>query len=146
MTVRAMRKVPLLFIVLLPFSTACDRRTVIIFEGGNPPVFVLSGSGELGDLRIYGPQQREVGSDLNFAIWEIQPIKGYLEGERLERLGRITYGVIPEGYKQIYPEHDAAVPPLVDGQKYEYWFQTINAPEARAYFEIRDGKAVEIPK
>jgi hypothetical protein len=141
-----MRKVLLLFMLLPLFSTACERRTAVKLEGENPPVFVVSGGGELGCLRIYGPKQREVGSDLNYAIWEIEPTNGYMEGERLERLGRITYGVIPKGYKQIYPENDAAAPPLVDGQKYEYWLQTINAPHARASFEMRDGKAVEIPK
>ena len=146
LNVHTMRDLLLLSTLLLTFLTACERRTVVKLEGGNPPAFVLSGSGELGDLRIYGPKQREVRSDLDYAIWEIQPINGYLEGERLERLSRIIYGVIPKGYKQIYPEPDAAVPQLVDGQKYEYWLQSINAPHARAYFEIRDGKAVEIPK
>jgi hypothetical protein len=141
-----MKKAPHTLIPLLLFMATCERPTVVKLGGGNPPTFTLSGSGELGDLRIYGPKQRDVGSDLSFAMWEIMPVNGYLEGEPIERLGKITYGVVPKGYKQIYPENDAPAPALVPGQKYEYWFQTINAPHARGYFEIKDGKAVEIPK
>jgi hypothetical protein len=121
-----------------------ERPTKVKLEGGIPPTFVLSGSGTLGDLVIYGPKQRDVGSDRNHAIWEIQPIRGFMNGEQVETIGTIKYGEVPQGYKQIYPANNAAPRSLVSGIKYGYWFQTVDAPHARASFEIRDGKAVEI--
>jgi hypothetical protein len=136
----------LLSVFVLLILASCERATKVTLAGGNPPGFVLSGSGELGDLRIYGPKQREVSSDLSFVIWEIEPIDGFLNGKLIEDIGSIKYGVVPQGYKQIYPENGATAPALVVGEKYQYWFQTINAPQARSYFEIRDNKAVEVPK
>ena len=124
----------------------CERGTTVKLKDGNPPTFVLSGSGELGDLVIYGPKQRDVSSDRSFALWEIKPLNGFLNGRAVEDIRSIKYGVVPRDYKQVYPENGASPPHLVAGEKYEYWFQTINAPHARAYFAIRDNKAVELPK
>lgn len=122
-----------------------ERQTRVKLEGGERPVFVLSGSGTLGDLVVYGPRQRDIVSDRSFALWEIRPVNGYLHGRGIEELGRITYGTVPEGYEQVYPENSGPPPSLVSGVKYQYWFITVNAPHARKDFEIRDGKAVEIP-
>lgn len=121
-----------------------ERATEVTLEGTNPPVFVLSGSGKLSDLIIYGPRQRDVGGDRAFAVWEIKPIGGRSVSESVESIGRIKYGMLPKNYVQIYPENGASAPPLIEGQRYEYWFQTLNAPHARSYFEIRDGKAVAV--
>ena len=137
-----------LFISMLSLIlvSSCERSTRVNFEGGNPPTFVLSGSGELGDLIIYGPKQRNIDGDRAFALWEIMPIDGFMNGRSVESIGTIKYGVVPEGYKQVYPENGLSPPALEEGHKYEYWFQTINAPHARAYFEIRGNKAVELNK
>ena len=121
-----------------------ERPTQVKLEGGERPVFVLSGSGTLEDLVVYGPKQREMFGDRSNALWEILPKKG-LKRRGVEELGRITYGIVPAGYKQVYPERSAPPPLLVPGVRYEYWFITVNAPHARKDFEIRDGKAVEIP-
>jgi hypothetical protein len=146
LVVIAMKHFFMLSLVLLSAFETCERATKVTITPDNPPTFLLSGSGELGDLRIYGPKQRDVSSDLSFVVWEIQPIDGFNNGKLLEEIGSIKYGVVPEGYKQIYPENRATPLALVPGEKYSYWFQTINAPHARAYFEIRANKAVEIPK
>ena len=122
-----------------------ERPTQVKLEGGERPVFVLSGSGTLGDLVVYGPKQRDMFGDRSNAIWEIVAKKGQLNGRGVEDLARISYGIVPEGYKQVYPERSAPPPSLVPGVKYQYWFITVNAPHARKDFEIRDGKAVEIP-
>jgi hypothetical protein len=130
------------------FIVSCElfpeNATKVTLEGNDPLTFILSGSGELDDLIIYGSRQRDVGSDRNYAIWEIQPINGYMKGDQIARIGKIKYGIVPEGYKQIYPENNEVPPALVPGERYEYWFITSNAPHARKYFEIRDGKAREI--
>jgi hypothetical protein len=51
---------------------------------------------------------------------------------------------VPEGYRQVCPENGDAPPPLVRGNKYEYWFDTSDAPHARSYFVIRGTRAVEV--
>ena len=137
----------LLILLMLTSMTACglfSQRAEVTLSG-NPPLFTLSGRGILGDFIIYGPRQRDVHSDRNFAVWEIEPIKGYLEGAYIADIGSIKYGIVPEGYKQVYPENNQTPPPLIEGVKYNYWLQLINAPHVRKSFEIRDNKAVETP-
>src|SRR5262245_17727592 len=106
----------ILTVGLLLLATACsstrDRTTKISLEGGNVPAFVLSGSGLLGDFVVYGKKQRNTGSDRDYATWEIEPISGYLAGKPLDELKSINYGVLPQGYKQVYPENNASPPPL----------------------------------
>ena len=137
--------VTLVLALIVSCAPTFERRTHVKLEGGERPVFVLSGSGTLGNLVVYGPKQRDIVGDRSNAMWEILPRKGYLEGRSVEELERITYGIVPQGYKQKYPERSAPPPSLVPGVKYAYWFNTVNAPHARKHFEIRDGKAVEIP-
>lgn len=126
--------------------TLSERATKVRLEGGNPPTFALSGSGQLSDLVIHGPKQRDIAGDRAFALWEIEPMGGDEKAEAVETLGSIKYGVVPRNYFQVYPENGVPPPPLIEGERYAYWFQTINAPHARAYFEIRDGKAVELSR
>lgn len=122
------------------------QSTRVKLEGENPPLFVLSGSGKLSDLIIFGPKQRDISGDRAFALWEIKPTDGRKASEPLETIGKIKYGVVPKNYVQIYPENGVSPPSLLEGERYEYWVQTLNAPHARSYFEIRDGKAVEVSR
>jgi len=125
--------------------TACERETTVRLEGDNPPVFAISGSGNLAALTIYGPeveQAQEPFADTG-AIWKIVPDLGYLKGTNVERLRSITYGVIPKGYKQVIPQSGAPAQ-LVSGKRYSYWFDTTNAPHAGGSFEIRDGRAIPV--
>jgi hypothetical protein len=135
----------LMFVQLLACAIPNERSTKVRLEGGNPPTFVLSGSGELSDLVIYGPKQRDIIGDRAFAVWEIKPINGHEGAESIESLSPIKYGSVPKNYIEVYPGNGASAPPLIEGEKYQYWFQTINAPHARGYFEIRNGKPVETP-
>lgn len=61
----------------------------------------------------------------------------------LDRIGSIRYGVVPLGYKQIYPENGKELPSLLSGTNYDYWFQIVNAPHIRGKFEIKDGKIID---
>jgi hypothetical protein len=124
------------------FSSACERDTRLIIEEGNPPGFVMSGSGTLGFLRIRGPKkQREaVGEDASI-YWEIEP-KDEDSDRNVGRLSPITYGKVPDGYTQVYPEQGQAAPPLVEGERYNIRIATNNANGVNKSFEIRQGKAV----
>ena len=125
------------------------RATQVRLEGTNPLVFVLSGTGTLAHLVIYAPQQCAGDQDLSLAetpwetLWEIEPIGGYLKARKIEDIGAVQYGVVPAGYKQNYPGNGVGPPALVRGNKYEYWFDTADAPHARNYFVIRGHRAVE---
>lgn len=122
-----------------------ERPTKVKIEAINPPVFRLSGSGELSVFVIHGPKkQRNIVGDRAYAVWEIKPSRGDENAQSVESLGAVKYGIVPKNYVQVYPENGVPPPPLVGGEHYGYWFQTLNAPEARGYFEIRDGKAVEL--
>ena len=57
----------------------------------------------------------------------------------VENLSPITYGKVPEGYKQVYPEQGNA-PALVEGERYYVWVGTFDANGAGKHFIIRNGK------
>ena len=60
----------------------------------------------------------------------------------MEEIGKITYGVVPNGYRQKFPASGEAQR-LVPGRYYSFEFSTVNAPHAWGYFVIRNDK-VEI--
>jgi hypothetical protein len=127
-------------ILLFPCNACFERRTQVKLEGGSPLIFNVSGSGNLVDLTVgIDIQDKSVpASKRSLIIWEIVPVKR--DGEGLEEIGKITYGVVPEGYRQLVPAQGAP-PPLSQGVYYYYSFATINAPQAWGGFEIINDKA-----
>jgi hypothetical protein len=63
----------------------------------------------------------------------------------LNEMGSIKYGIIPKGYKQVYPENNNQPPLLLEGQSYMIQAMTVNAPWGQMVFEIQNGKAIEVP-
>jgi|ERR1700733_10267018 hypothetical protein len=128
--------------ILVLTATGCERDTSITLRGGNPPKFVLSGSGGLTFLVINGPKQmREAPAWEGSALWEIEPSSDNRDNwRRLESIGTITYGQTPDGYRQKYPENGARAAPLEEGEEYSYWFVTVNANGASGRFRITNGK------
>jgi tellurite resistance protein TerC len=122
--------------------------TKVKLEGANPLIFNLSGTGMLAHLVIYAAKHSDTDDGLEVTsaetLWEIEPIAGYASGKRVEEIGAIQYGVVPPGYKQIQPKNSTP-PALQKGHKYEYWFDTADAPHARNYFIIRGQRCVEVP-
>jgi hypothetical protein len=140
---RTLILLPLLFLI-----QGCERRTEVKLEGGTTPRFVLRGSGRLGTVLVFGPEQEQIAEanpfDDTYALWRLEPETNEETGaDRVEDLGTITYGVVPKGYQQIKPR-TGPPPPLVPGKRYRYWFVTVNAPHASGYFEIQNGKAVPV--
>ena len=135
------KEVPVAIFLLLMglLGSACERDTRLLIEPGNPPKFVLSGSGTLGALRIRGPKkQREAVGEDGSVYWEIEP-KEEGSDRKVERMGLIPYGRVPEGYLQVYPEQGQA-PPLVEGERYNIRVATNNANGVDKFFVIRNGK------
>ena len=140
-TIRRLRLFALLFTIAI--FAGCERSTRIGVEGGTTPVFVLSGSGKLASLVVYSPdfaEKAESPWDENLALWKISPIGGYMNGTLVGQLDRISYGVVPDGYRQVKPPIGSA-PALIEGQKYSYDVETTNAPGAAGFLEIRNSKA-----
>jgi hypothetical protein len=134
----------ILAIVLALLTFGCERGTKIRLLNQNPPAFELSGSGRLAMIRVHGQKVRDAAGETGFINWEITPKAGRLNGRLVEEIGRITYGKIPDGYKQIYPSAEESLPALLEGQQYHIFVDTMNANVASMYFEIQDGKVIEI--
>jgi len=140
-------KITVLIVVMI-FMIACSqsnqKSTHIDLEGGEKPTFKLNGGGSLDRFVIYGPRQREGGSSVAFTVWEIVPIAGSLNGKYLWTLGSIKYGIVPKGYKQIYPEGNLSPPLIVENETYRYRAEIMSAPWVVADFKLISGKVVEV--
>ena len=125
-----------ILLLALPLITvACERDTTLAIQGSNTPKFVLSGSGTLGSLRVVGPlRQREAQGEDASVYWMIKPAPE-MGPERIETLSPITYGKVPPGYVQVYPEQVEA-PPLVEGVRYFIDVSTNGANGVRRNFTL----------
>ena len=136
----------LLVMLILLFGCSCgDRKTKISVTGNSIPVFTLSGSGLITDFAIYGPRQRAGDQQAAFAVWQLVPVSDIDSLDDVSSISSIKYGIIPKGYKQVYPEGGTSPTPLPEGVKYLLQITTVNAPWGQLAFEIRAGRAVEIP-
>jgi hypothetical protein len=122
---------------------ACEVDSGVTMNSDNPPTFFVSGSGRLDMLKIHGPKVREAEGDAAFVAWEITPKGGRFNGTQLWSLRSVTYGQVPDGYKQVYPEQGEA-PALVEGYKYHAFFDTTGANGAHKYFTLNAGKVTEV--
>jgi hypothetical protein len=112
--------------------------------GSNPPTFVISGSGELGEVIITKPveeQTKDILDEKN-VLWKIGAIN--MPGAAVEVVRSVTYGIAPPGYKQSVPEQGSA-PSLQENKRYGYFFITGDAPHGAGHFEIQNGQAVLVP-
>ena len=129
----------LALLLLVSSGASCERDTKLTIAGGNPPKFLMTGSGILTSVRVRGPQkQRETQGEDKFMYWVIE-IKDGNNPRSVEKLSPLTYGKVPEGFEQIYPEGGEA-PPLVEAERYYVRVVTSEANGDGKYFIIRDGK------
>jgi hypothetical protein len=102
----------------------------------------MTGNGLLTSIRVTGPnKQREAIGEDAFLYWVIE-LKDYDGSQIVEKLSPVTYGVVPAGFIQVYPEQGTA-PQLVEGERYYLRIVTTDANGVRTSFTIQDGKAVE---
>ena len=134
----------LVLVLLAILGSGCgERKTEVQLQGGNPPAFNLSGSGNLVALSI-GIQSQDKSlkpSERIKKIWEIAPTTR--DGKPVESIDTITYGIVPAGYRQIIPR-EGQPPPLTEANYYHYYFETINAPHAAGTFEIKNGRPLRV--
>jgi len=135
---RSFRVFILSALLLTLLTIACiERDTKLTIKGKNPPSFVMSGSGTLGSLRVLGPsRQREVYGEDASVYWMIKP-EPEADPKAVETLSPITYGRVPPGYVQVYPEQGEA-PPLVERETYFIDISTNGANGVRMNFTLQN--------
>ena len=145
------------------------RYTKPLVSGGNPPIIEFeSGRGHL-QLYVTGPytleelkqgykqnykitggkniltpeQQKELEKlrgNKNYKIWQLDPGRGFGVS--------ITYGIVPDGFRQVYPANGKSPEPLIEGKIYSVTLPNSNCggPNVESeYFTINNGKAVVVP-
>ena len=144
------------------------RETKPMVSGGNPPIIEFDGlraqlyvTGPYtleqlkqgykqrykitGGKNILTPEQEKelekIRGNKNSDIWQLDP-GGISRGFDVS----ITYGIAPNGFRQVYPANGKSPDPLIEGMIY-----AVVAPSAdtadikRAYFMIDNGRAVVVP-
>jgi hypothetical protein len=135
-------------LVLVMVSTVnCfgERDTKLAVQGGNPPDFMMTGSGELTALRVGGPRkQREGVAEDPYLYWVIE-FKEDGTARSVESLSPILYGKVPTGYVQVFPSPSQSPPLLSEDEIYSVNAVTMDANGARVNFAIHKGKVVVDP-
>lgn len=125
--------------VVCSIGLSCERDTKLKVEGGNPPKFVMTGNGVLTSIRVRGPQrQRNVTGEAASLYWLIETRGDPGTNDRVSAISPVTYGVVPQGFEQVYPERGAATPLIED----EHYYIRVVVSEANGddgYFTIHNG-------
>jgi hypothetical protein len=138
-------------ILLLIIATVNIYRTVTkpLVSGGNPPIIEFeSGRGHL-QLYVTGPytldelKQEYRRGNKNYDVWQLDPSRDYsVFGSS------ITYGIVPNGFRQVYPANGKSPEPLIEGKIYSVILPNSNCGGPNVvseYFMINNGKAVVVP-
>lgn len=129
--------------LMLLANWGCTREkpTEVIVGGDATPTFRLSGSGELGTFSVYlvpaHPEKMETSIFAESPVWSIEAQPDWLHGRHVTVIGQLTYGLTPEGYTQRYQPL-----PLIPGRTYFFACETTDAPVARGFFRVENGKTV----
>lgn len=119
------------------FNLECDDPNLslgaIMKEGDESPSFTFDGTDSIHEFSIC------FHVDGGECIWRIKPNAEY----RSKLPINITYGVLPEGYKQQEPSNNVKPQKLKAGTKYIYYLQGIHGND-RGCFEIINGRVHKI--
>ena len=135
------------------FLSGCHTLTTSV-HGGNPPTFSFSAGrlvhccnyleflvvSEVPPENINAPWTQHPKE--NTHLWWIWPKEG--TNNYADALPEITYGVVPPGFRQSVPA-EGPPPPLIEGKVYEVGGPAISVPKSYIRFEIRDGRARQLP-
>jgi len=122
------------------------RETKPLVSGGNPPIIEFDG--RRAQLYVNGPytleqlkQDKREGSDKDYYIWQLDP------GSLSRSFGvSITYGIVPDGFRQVYPANGKSPKPLIEGKIYSVVAPSDDTADIkRALFMIDNGRAVVVP-
>lgn len=129
----------ILAVLLCGIALSCERDTKLRVGGGNPRRFVMRGNGVLTAVRVRGPnRQRNVEGEAASLHWLIETKGDSATNDNVSSIGPITYGVVPSGFQQIYPESGTA-PPLTEREHYYVRAVVSEANGDDGYFVINKG-------
>jgi hypothetical protein len=155
----------MMFLLIITIVNGCgyEEDTKPIVSGENPPIIEFSGTGKLAYLTVSGPftleqlkrkykitkggniltaeqekELKEIFGDKNYKLWQLDPIR-YFNVSTIS----ITYGIVPEWCKQVYPANGKPEP-LMEGQFYLVGVPSHNANSKTGYFTIKNNKAVMV--
>ena len=155
------------FLLIITTVNGCgyEEDTDSIVSGENPPIIEFNGTGALAQLFVSGPftleqikgaykiagrrgsitdeQGKEldkVYGDKHYSLWQLDPDRS--RNSSVSTLS-ITYGIAPEGWKQVYPANGKPGP-LKEGKVYKVSAPSHNANFKARYFTIRNNKAVTL--
>jgi hypothetical protein len=154
-----------IFLLIITTVNGCgyEEDTKPMVSGGNPPIIEFSGTGKLAYLGASGPftleqlkrsykiyrrgnnltaeqrkELKEIFGDKTYKLWELDPIRH----PNVSTIS-ITYGIVPEWCKQVYPANGKPEP-LMEGQFYSIGAPSYNANDKPGHFTIKNNKAVMV--
>ena len=140
-----------IFLLIITTANGCTYHyevdTKPIVSGGNPPIIEFEGTGALAQLFVMGPytleqlkQDKIDGDGKDYYMWQLDPSRDF----RVSELS-ITYGIVPNGFKQVYPVNGKSPEPLIEGKIYNILAPSASANFKPVLFMIDNGRAVEVP-
>lgn len=162
-------QISVVFLFIISTVNGCtyyyEEDTDPIVRGGNPPIIEFNGTGALAQFFVSGPftleqikgvykidgrrgsitteQAKELDKiygDKHYSLWQLDPDRS--RNLNVSTLS-ITYGIVPEGWKQVYPANGKPEP-LIEGKVYKVSAPSHNANFKAGYFTIRNNKAVTL--
>ena len=145
------------------------RETTPMVSGGNPPIIEFEGGRGHLQLYVMGPytlkelklkhkynnfggkniltseeiKELERIRSKKHDMWQLDPSRDYsVFGSS------ITYGIVPNGFRQVYPASGKSPEPLIEGKIYSVILPNSNCgtPNVESeYFMIDNGKAIVVP-
>jgi hypothetical protein len=88
-------------------------------------------------------QDKIEGGDKDYYMWQLDP-----GGDNSVFGLSITYGIVPNGFRQVYPADGKPPKPLIEGKIYSVILPNSNCSSTNVEsesFMINNGKAVIIP-
>ena len=96
-----------------------------------------------GEDILTAEEQKELEKtrgEKNYYIWQLDP------GSLSRGFGvSITYGIVPNGFRQVYPANGKSPEPLIEGKIYSILAPSASANFEGIYFMIDNGRAVVVP-
>ena len=97
-----------------------------------------------GGKNILTPEQQKelekIRDNKNYNMWQLDP--GSSRGLGLS----ITYGIAPNGFRQVYPANGKSPESFIEGKIYAVVAPSLDTADVKSeYFMIDNGKAVAVP-
>jgi hypothetical protein len=138
-----------IWVIILLIITAVNLYridTKPMVSGGNPPIIEFDG--RRAQLYVMGPytlkqlkQDKREGGEKDYYMWQLDP------GSLSRGFGvSITYGTVPNGFRQVYPANGKSPEPLIEGKIYAVVAPSADTADVKSIrFMIDTGKAVVVP-